>query len=92
MTAIEQHYIKGMTVKLFVTIILSTATICSTVIGVYYKLSSDTSTARKQSEQALQETADLRRSDTVQNSNILNLQGNQRMLIFQMNELYSKPR
>jgi hypothetical protein len=92
MTAIEQHYIKGMTVKLFVTIILSTATICSTVIGVYYKLSSDTSVARKQSEQALQETADLRRSDTVQNSTILVLQGNQRMLMYQMNELYTKPR
>jgi hypothetical protein len=92
MTAIEQSYIKGMTWKLFVTIIGSTITICSTALYTYYDFKTSVHVALEQSSQALQETAVLRHSDTIQNNSISVLQGNQRILMFQMDQLYTKPK
>jgi hypothetical protein len=90
MTAIENHQIKGMTIRLFFSILISTATICSTVMYVYYDFKSSVQTALHESGQALQETAALRHSDSVQNTDIYQLQTNQRMLMFQMDQLYPK--
>lgn len=82
MTALEERQLKGVTAKLIVWIIASTATICSTALYTYFDLRSHFMIYDRDMVRHEQAISNLQSSDSSQNSRLL-------LLDFRVDELFT---